>query len=98
MPLRKRILRTALFVSAVPLAMCVWLLRDPLPHVAERRSAIASVHETDRSIVGNSELRRIRIVATSGLEFDLIIRRHLSDSSGKLPVVVLLGGHVTGAE
>src|SRR5688572_25075177 len=96
---RRRILLAALLLGiAVPVATVAWLLRDPLPHVATRRSEIANAVETERIIVGNSELRRIHIVARSGLEFDVNVRQHLADTAARLPVVVLLGGHVTGGE
>jgi hypothetical protein len=96
---RRRILLTsAVLAGAVQLATVVWLLRDPLPHVQARRSALASAVESEPTIIGNSEMRRVRLVATSGLVVDVNIRRHLSDSSRRLPVVLLLGGHVTGAE
>jgi len=73
------------------------LLRDPLPRFVERRSALASVDLADSTVSDGAVFQRARLVATSGLTVNLTTRRQLGDS-GKRPLVVILGGHVTGAE
>ncbi len=95
---RRILLISVVLAGAVQLVAAAWLLRDPLPYIYARRSALASAVESEPTIIGDSEMRRVRLVATSGLAVDVNIRRHLSASSKRLPVVVLLGGHVTGAE
>jgi fermentation-respiration switch protein FrsA (DUF1100 family) len=82
---------------AIPALGAAWLLRDPSPHFRERRSTLASVEERDSLVEGGSRFRTARLVATSGLAVTLTTRRQLSDT-GRLPLVVILGGHVTGAE
>jgi hypothetical protein len=79
-------------------ATLAYLLRDPQPYVVARRSAIARVTQRERTFVGNSSLENIRITATSGLEVDISVRRHARDTVGRLPLVVILGGHVTGGQ
>jgi dienelactone hydrolase len=95
---RRTLLTASLVAAAVPLATTIWLLRDPLPHFTVRRSAVAGTHASAPVTFGNSQLHNVRLAATSGLEVNLSVRRHLGDSTGRLPVIVLLGGHLTGAD
>jgi hypothetical protein len=73
-----------------------YLLRDPLPHFLERRSALASAVESPVSVDAGYDLRTVRLTATSGLALDLTIRRSVDEPTGTLPLVVVLGGHYTG--
>jgi hypothetical protein len=73
-----------------------YLLRDPLPHFLERRSALASAVESPVSVDAGYHLRTVRLTATSGLALDLTIRRAVDEPTGSLPLVVVLGGHYTG--
>lgn len=75
----------------------LYLLRDPRPHFDERRSAVASVQESPPIIEGASSFQDVRITARSGLVVKLNVRRQLSDSGRRLPLAVILGGHVTGS-
>lgn len=85
--------------AVVTVAGILYLMRDPLPRFMERRSGIASIDVGTPIRDGESQIQPVRLSATSGLIVDLAVRRHDSDSTAKrLPVVVLLGGHVTGAE
>ena len=97
---RLRLAATAAALFVIALAGSVgWLLRDPLPHVNERRSELAESHEGEITVVGNSLIRVVRLRATSGLTVNLTVSRFRSDTSSRpLPLVLLLGGHVTGAE
>lgn len=75
----------------------LYLLRDPRPHFDARRSAVASVQESPPVIEGRSSFQDVRITARSGLVVKLNVRRQLSDSGRRLPLAVILGGHVTGS-
>jgi hypothetical protein len=73
-----------------------WLLRDPLPYFQQRRSSLISVVESSATLDDGYELQPVRLVASSGLAVDLMVRRAVADSARRLPLVVLLGGHATG--
>ena len=103
-PLQLEMQRKHLLLGATALAAVTffgglaYLLRDPQPHVMARRSSIARTIERESAVVGNSTLETVRLVATSGLTVDLSVRRHVRDTVGRLPLVVILGGHVTGSQ
>ena len=93
---RSRWTRLALFVvivSAFAAAFSSYLLRDPLPHFLERRSQLAAAVESTTVADGGYVLTPVRVTATSGLGVDLAIRRAVADSTRRLPLVVILGGH-----
>jgi hypothetical protein len=95
---RKKVFLIAAATLCVGLtATIAYLLRDPQPHVVARRSSIDQIVERDPTIIGKSQIHNARLLATSGLVVDVSVRRQLSDTIGRLPLVVLLGGHVTGA-
>lgn len=73
------------------------LLRDPLPRFLERRSTLATAVAKQPYRDGDYELQQVRLTATSGLSVDLTLRRSPNDT-GRLPVVVILGGHHTGRD
>jgi dienelactone hydrolase len=79
-------------------ASTAYLVRDPLPHFLERRSSLAAVAESPRTFDRGYELKTVRLTAASGLAVDLTIRRARADSGGRLPLVVILGGHHTGRD
>lgn len=79
-------------------ALVAYLLRDPRPRFSERRSQIASVVESPPVAHGGSTLQRVQLAATSGLTVEISVRRQMNDAGRKLPAVVILGGHFTGAE
>jgi dienelactone hydrolase len=83
-------------LSCSALAFAAYLLRDPLPRFLERRSALASAVESPSFIDAGYHLRTVRLTATSGLAVDLTTRRAVEEGSGRLPLVVVLGGHYTG--
>lgn len=95
---RKPLLIGAAAVGIALAAGVAHLLRNPQPYVLARRSAIERTIERERVALGNSTLESIRISATSGLKVDISVRRHVRDSVGRLPLVVILGGHVTGGQ
>ncbi len=94
----KKVLIAILIPVLSIVAFGAFLLRDPMPRFAERRSAIRSVHEEGITTDSVSEFRSVRIVAQSGLAVDVTIRRQLADGTQRLPLVLILGGHLTGAD
>ncbi len=88
----------AVALIAALVGLTGWLLRDPLPHFQRRRSALAAVEERWPTMLEGSRLQTVRLVASSGLAVTLTTRRQSSDSARRLPLVVILGGHVTGSE
>jgi dienelactone hydrolase len=99
-PTCRNVKKKLIILSIIALAGAtgiLYLLRDPRPHFDERRSAIASVQEAPPVIEGASSFQDVRITATSGLVVNLNVRRQLSDSGRRLPLAVILGGHVTGS-
>ena len=93
---RKHLLWGTALTGALVLGLVAYLLKDPQPYVVARRSAIATTASRERTTAGNSTLERVRVTATSGLQVDISVRRHARDSGRRLPLVVILGGHVTG--
>lgn len=75
-----------------------YLLRDPLPHFRARRSVIASIVPGPTSIEGGYALTPTRLLATSGLAVELVVRRAVADSGRQLPLAIILGGALTGRE
>jgi len=94
--------RLTLVVIAVLLCAGVagtaWLLRDPTPHFRERRAALAAVSEGEPVVEDGFSLQEMRVVGTSGLAVDLVVRRALADSGQTLPLALILGGHHTGRD
>jgi hypothetical protein len=75
-----------------------YLLRDPLPHFLARRSSLAAVAESAPVLERGYELRQVGLTATSGLAVELTMRRAVEEGAGRLPLVVILGGHHTGRD
>jgi dienelactone hydrolase len=86
----------AIVVFAIA-AVVLYLLRDPLPHFRARRSTLVTIREGAVTADRGYELQQVRLTAESGLALDLTVRRAPEDT-GRLPVVVILGGHHTGRE
>jgi hypothetical protein len=96
-PLRLALLVTLTTVAALG-ATGAYLLRDPEPRFLARRSSLAAVAESPPSLDRGYEVRRVRLTATSGLVVELTVRRAAEDGAGRLPLVVILGGHHTGRD
>jgi hypothetical protein len=95
--------RTALLalVAASTLSIAAgaaYLLRDPLPHFLARRSTLANTVEGPASTEAGYSLQPVRLVATSGLAVELVVRRPPLQPGQRLPIVVILGGHYTGRD
>jgi dienelactone hydrolase len=98
-PRRPLLLAAATVVALVALgAASAYLLRDPEPHFLARRSSLVVVAESAPDVDRGYEVRRVRLTATSGLAVELTMRRPLEEGSGRLPLVVILGGHHTGRD
>lgn len=94
---RGRVVVLVLAATALILAgTAVNLLRDPLPHMLERRSSLASAVEGETVVDKGHVFTPVRVTGTSGLAVDLMVRRAVADSGGRLPLTVILGGHYTG--
>jgi dienelactone hydrolase len=98
-------MRRRRLLGLVTLATCAilgagsaYLLRDPLPHFLARRSSLATVAESAPELDRGYEVRQVRLTATSGLAVELTTRRAVQDGTGRLPLVVILGGHHTGRD
>lgn len=74
----------------------VILLRDPLPRMLQRRSALGSVSEGASTIENGYVLTPVRLTAKSGLAVEMIVRRPVGFDDRRLPVALILGGHHTG--
>lgn len=85
-------------IAVVAAAFVLYLLRDPRPRFAERRSALVSTVEGDVVIEGGSSFQNVRLTASSGLVVELNVRRQVTDGARRLPAAVILGGHLTGAQ
>lgn len=95
---RRFLLATAAVALAATAAGVAYLLRDPTPHFLARRSTLASVVERPPILDRGYELQQVRLTASSGLTVELTVRRAPDDSVGRLPLVVVLGGHHTGRD
>ena len=86
-------------ILALVIASVARLLRDPMPHFTERRSALASVTPDSVTIEDGYVLEPLRITATSGLAVNILVRRSVADTGRtNLPLAVILGGHYTGRQ
>ena len=95
----RRLLPFVTLATATALgAAGAYLLRDPLPRFLARRSSLDTVTEGAPMLDRGYEIQQVRLVATSGLAVELTTRRAIEDSTGRLPLVVVLGGHHTGRD
>ena len=93
--------RVTLLVGGVVIALGIltaYLLRDPRPRFAERRSSLAEVTASSSTIEHGYVYTPARLVAKSGLAVDLVVRRAVEDTGRSLPLAVILGGHLAGRE
>ena len=87
-----------LLIALFVVASAAYLLRDPLPHFVVRRSTLDSVIRGADIVEEGYELTPVRLVATSGLAVELVVRRAVADSGRLLPLAIILGGPYTGRE
>lgn len=84
-------------VPAVAVAGFARLLRDPEPYFMSRRSSLVRITEGATFVEQGFVLTPVHLTAASGLAVDLVVRRAAADS-GRLPAVIVLGGHHTGRD
>lgn len=78
--------------------------RDPTARFMARRSHLVAVHEGPAEVIEAHWVRSVRLVAASGLEVDLLLKRPLASgpdgraSNAPRPTAVILGGHNTGRD
>jgi dienelactone hydrolase len=95
---RRRWIVLAVLVGFVALVVAR-LLRDPMPHFVERRSALSHVIRDSVVVEDGHVLEPFRIVATSGLAVNILVRRSVADTGRRnLPLAIILGGHYTGRQ
>jgi dienelactone hydrolase len=95
--------RTVLLVSMATAAVSAcaavaWLVRDPRPWFDERRSRVVRVKEEPEVTEGRYRLQAVRVTGASGLAVDLTWKRPVADRDRRMPVAIILGGHVMGAQ
>lgn len=86
------------FTAALVSAVVCYLTRDPSSRFAARRAGAVAVQLDSAVVDGGSVFQPIRLRSASGLEIDLMLRRQLADSGKRLPLALLLGGHVRGRD
>ncbi len=79
-------------------AMAAWLLRDPTPTFDARRSTLARAEVGPVTSDGVTSEQDVRIVASSGLSFEVAIRRPAAPEAvvARRQLFVVLGGHERG--
>jgi len=87
-----------LTITVMLVCSTLYLLRDPRPHYAARRSRLASIEAGAPVTEGRYLLQPVRLHASSGLAVDITVKRAIADSGRRLPVVLVLGGHRTGRD
>jgi dienelactone hydrolase len=84
--------------SSAVSATALFLVRDPSARFEQRRAGLASVSSGPVERLDSSLVQSIRVADSSGLVVDLTWRRHAADSARRLPLAVVLGGHVRGKD
>lgn len=85
---------TLVVVAAIALA--VLRADDPVPRFEARRGTVAGA-TLDRVTIEDGHLvQPVRVVSSSGLAVDLLVKRPLGDA--RAPLVLILGGHNTGRD
>lgn len=79
-------------------AVALYLVRDPSSGFEKRRQGVASVAHGPIELLDSSVIQSVRVADSSGLVVDLTWRRHVADSARRVPLAVVLGGHVRGKE
>ena len=95
---RSSILATLAVLSASMSAGALYLMKDPSSHFERRRQGISQIVTGTPESLDSSIVQTVRVTDSSGLAVDLTLRRHVADSTGRLPLAVVLGGHVRGKD
>lgn len=90
----------ALVVAAVGLlAARTWLLRDAEPRILARRTTVGSVRESAPVKSGSTIEQDVVVTGVNGLRAEFRMRRRADiPADRRLPVLLLLGGHMSGKE
>ncbi|HUF75056.1 MAG TPA: hypothetical protein VMM35_02200 [Longimicrobiales bacterium] len=113
-PAALRALRFAVVLILIGAALlgtlALVLLRDPLPHMAKRRSSLAVTRTLDVTASDGMIATHVELTAESGLSFDLLVRAPEDtptsppesalppDEVGRRPLFLILGGYRTGEQ
>jgi hypothetical protein len=96
---RVRLPLIALVGAAASLALAgLYLTRDPRPRFRERRGAVDHVVQETASADGKHVRQNLRVTSTSGLSVDVAVKRPADAEDARRPLLVLLGGYVSGRE
>ena len=87
---------TVAAVALIVVSTIAWLLREPLPRFHARHSVLAAATSGRPDTTSGFVLTPVRVVATSGLAVDLVVRRAIADSGKRLPLAMILGGPYAG--
>ena len=99
----RRLLAAAGLAGAAGVGGALYLLRDPAPRFAARRSRLVEVAEEPAPAEAGHVARLVRLRAASGLEVALAVKEPAPAGADgargrRRPVVVLLGGSRTGRD
>ncbi len=98
--MRRIVRRAAWILAALTLlaaAGAFWLARDPTPRILARHGRLVSSSEGPATVDAGHLVHEARLGASSGLRVDLAVKRP-AGGRGAGPLVLILGGHRTGAE
>lgn len=74
-----------------------WLDRDPSARIVARRGSLQAVVEGPQEETGGQVDQAVRLVSSSGMEVELLVRRPVDRDERPRPTVLLLPGMRTGA-
>ncbi len=99
--LRRRALAATAWIAGALVALLVggltWLrFDDPVPRFGARRGHVARVERDSQTVEDGHRLERVTLRSSSGMTVQMLIKRPLSETPA--PLVVILGGHVTGRD
>lgn len=96
--MRRRIFLVAALVLAGAVALyALELASSKRDHFIERAGTLSEARSIETHI-GASRSDTLRLVASSGLEIDMRVRRPAGEISSRLPAVILIGGQNTGKD
>ena len=94
---RRRLLRFFLVSIILAAAGLLWLQRDPTARMLARHGQLATVDEGPLiPVEGGVVDQEVRLISTSGLEVELLVRRPDDVDDTPRPAVLILGGLRTG--
>lgn len=95
----RRLIVPAVVAAAVLGATRWWLLRDPEPHFASRRTHVVSAVAGPVMRVRDMVEQDVVVTGANGLRVEFRTRRRADLPAGvRAPLFVLLGGHMSGKE